>query len=205
MEQEWLAYHNATKDNPPSKAAQLAIAQFGGKCGQVMDLGCGAGADTQFFLSGGWQVLAVDAHTECMDKIKKELPKDLQQKLEVYQMTFEKLHILKPLDCIIANFSIPFCNPRYFGEMWNEIVGGLKQEGIFAGVFFGNRDDWAKTMQEERTFHTVEEVEALFTEFEIIQMQEEEWDGACCGENGEAIPKHWHIFHVVARKAVRDE
>ena len=200
MSEEWSAYYNLTKDNPPSKTAAVAAELFGDKCGQVLDLGCGAGVDALYFLSKGWKVLAVDANTEYLDAVREEMPIELQQKLDICQMTFEQLHIEKVVDCIIANFSLPFCNPRYFDDMWREIVQGTKPGGIFSGVFFGNRDDWAKSMQEERTFHTSMEVEALLADFEIINMQEEEWEGTCCGENGQPLPKHWHIFRVVARK-----
>ncbi len=201
MSKEWFTYHDFTKDNPPSKTAVLAAEQFGERCGKVLDLGCGAGVDALYFLSKGWEVLAVDAHAEYLDAVREELPIELQKKLEVCPMTFEKLDITSPMDCIIANFSLPFCNPEYFDAMWKEIVGSLRAGGIFSGVFFGNRDDWAKCMQEERTFHTLAEVKRLFAAFEIIDLQEEELDGTCCGEDGQPLPKHWHIFRTVAKKA----
>lgn len=201
MNEEWSAYYNLTKDNPPSKTAVWAEELLEEKCGQVMDLGCGAGVDALYFLSKGWNVLAVDAHTEYLSAVREEMPIELQKKLDICQMAFEQLHIEKAVDGIIANLSLPFCNPRYFDAMWKEIVRSIKPSGIFSGVFFGNRDDWAKFMQEERTFHTAEQVKILFHGFEIINMDEEEWDGVCCGEDGQAIPKHWHIFRVVAKKA----
>jgi hypothetical protein len=45
------------------------------------------------------------------------------------------------------------------------------------------------------TFHTRAEVEALLAEFEIQGLREQDADG-------EAVsgPKHWHVFHVIARK-----
>lgn len=201
MNEEWSAYYYLTKDNPPSKTAVWAEELFGEKCGQVLDLGCGAGVDALYFLSRGWNVLAVDAHTEYLNAVREEMPIELQQKLEIRQMTFEQLHIIYPMDCIIANFSLPFCNPEYFDTMWNEIVRGLKTGGILSCVLFGNRDDWATCMQEERTFHTSLGVKDLLGDFEILNMKEEEWEGTCCGEDGQSLPKHWHIFRVLARKA----
>lgn len=90
--------------------------------------------------------------------------------------------------------------PKKFDSMWNEIVKGLKPNGVFAGVFFGNRDDWANDNFENRTFHTYEQVQDLLNSFTVISLEEEEWNGTCCGEDGQPIPKHWHIFRVVARK-----
>ena len=200
MENQWFTYHASTKDNPPSQTAVLAAKQFGEMRGQVIDLGCGAGMDVMYFLQKGWKVLAIDAHTEYLSAVRVEMPTELQHNLEIQEMTFEQLHIEQPADCIIANFSLPFCNPKAFGTMWTKIVHGIKQGGVFSGVFFGNRDDWAKCMYEERTFHTAMQVEKLFHDFAIITMDEEEWDGTCCGEDGQPQPKHWHIFRVVARK-----
>lgn len=200
MNKEWLDYYEATKDNSPSKTAVRAAQQFGEQPGLVMDLGCGAGVDALYFLHKGWEVLAVDSHVEYLRGIKEKMPIELQHKLEVCERSFEQLSIKQPVDCVIANFSLPFCNPQYFDVMWTEIVKGLKARGIFSGVFFGNRDSWASWAQEERTFHTRQQVKDLFAEFDILDFREEEWDGSCCGEKGEAIPKHWHIFRVLARK-----
>lgn len=200
MKNEWLTYYNSTKDNPPSETAIKAAEQFGEAKGQVIDLGCGAGVDALYFLSKGWKVLAVDAHAEYLSEVRAHMPEELRSKLEVQEMSFEHLAIERPVDCITANFSLPFCNPLYFDTMWKEIVRGLKPEGIFCGVFFGDRDDWAKWARQERCFHSLPEVKELFAEFEILDLQEEEWEGSCCGENGDSIPKHWHIFRVLARK-----
>lgn len=200
MNKEWLGYYEATKDNPPSETAVKAIEQFGELKGCMMDLGCGAGVDALYFLHKGWKVIAVDSHVEYLCEIREGMPIELQNNLEVCKMEFEKLLVKQSVDCIAANFSLPFCKPQYFDVMWREIVSGLKPEGVFSGVFFGNRDSWASWAQEERTFHTRQQVKDLFAEFDILDFREEEWDGSCCGEKGEAIPKHWHIFRVLARK-----
>ena len=47
------------------------------------------------------------------------------------------------------------------------------------------------------TFHTRADVEALLEGFEIEHLEEEEDDSVT--PRGEA--KHWHVFHIVARKA----
>ena len=200
MNKEWLDYYEATKDNPPSETAVRAAQQFGEARGLVMDLGCGAGVDALYFLSKGWKVIAVDAHAEYLSEVRVHMPEELGCNLEVREMPFEQLVIGCSVDCIIANFSLPFCNPRYFDVMWTEIVKGLKAWGIFSGVFFGDRDSWAEWARGERTFHTLRQVRELFADFDILDLQEEEWDGSCCGEDGKPVPKHWHIFRVLARK-----
>lgn len=200
MTEKWNEYFEATKENPPSQTAMNALAQFGETCGSVIDLGCGAGTDAIFFLKNNWKVQAIDAHTDFIMTKRKEMPSELQNRLEICQMGFEQLHIEQPVECMIANFSIPFCHPQKFDSMWSEIVKGLKPNGVFSGVFFGNHDDWATNNFENRTFHTYEQVQDLLSRFTIISFKEEQWDGTCCGEDGQPIPKHWHIFRVVARK-----
>ncbi|MDO8550913.1 MAG: hypothetical protein Q7S39_12285 [Ignavibacteria bacterium] len=46
------------------------------------------------------------------------------------------------------------------------------------------------------TFHTKQQVENLLSDMEIIELTEEDKDGRTA--NG--TPKHWHVFHVIARK-----
>ena len=46
------------------------------------------------------------------------------------------------------------------------------------------------------TFFTRDAAEALFGGFELERFDEEETDG----ETAVGVPKHWHIFHVVAQR-----
>jgi len=66
-------------------------------------------------------------------------------------------------------------------------------DGLFVGHIFGPHDSWAGTP--DMTFNTRAEVEALLADFEIEELREQD-------EPGEAVsgPKHWHVFHVIARK-----
>lgn len=66
--------------------------------------------------------------------------------------------------------------------------------GIFCGQLFGINDEWSN--RPSMTFHTREQAEELFTDMEIVSFEEEESDSITVN----ATPKHWHIFHVIARK-----
>lgn len=46
------------------------------------------------------------------------------------------------------------------------------------------------------TFHTREQAERLISDLEIIEFTEEDQGGRIA--NG--TPKHWHVFHIIARK-----
>lgn len=200
--ESWNTYFKMTKMNPPSETAIKALKQFGTNKSNMIDLGCGAGNDSLYFLENGWNVLAIDWQPDFVIQLKEEMPKEMQSKLEISKMKFEELKLPDFVDCIIANFSLPFCNPKHFEKMWNEIIGSIREDGIFSGVFFGDRDEWATNMSDLRTFHSKEQVLSLLEMFHIIDFAEEEYEGTCCGRNGEKVPKHWHIFKVIAKKVI---
>ena len=50
------------------------------------------------------------------------------------------------------------------------------------------------------TFHTRAEAEAFFRDFELAHFEEEDHPGTT--KLGE--PKHWHIFHIIAKKRAGD-
>jgi tellurite methyltransferase len=99
-----------------------------------------------------------------------------------------------PCDLVNASFALPFCEPRHFPELWTRIVAAIRPGGRFAGLFFGDRDSWASLP--DRTHHSQDEVVKLLQGFEIEMMRTEERDDQPDVRN----PKHWQLFHVVARK-----
>jgi len=93
-----------------------------------------------------------------------------------------------------ASFALPFCVKKDFLELWEKIVNAIRSGGRFAGQCFGDRDTWAPLPN--RTHHSKEEVLKLLEDFEIEMMRVEEKDDTPEVRN----PKHWHMFHVVAKK-----
>jgi SAM-dependent methyltransferase len=162
--------------------------------GQAVDLGCGDGMETLALLQMGWRVLAIDREAEAIARLTAKAPPDAAEKLEARQLAFEQINILPYADLIHAAYSIPFCAPEYFPTLWRLIVGALNQDGRFVGQLFGVRDEWAgsRTM----TFHSAEQVAALFEPFVFESYQEFE------GERPTALGdmKQWHVFHIIARR-----
>ncbi|WP_167955308.1 class I SAM-dependent methyltransferase [Anaerosporobacter faecicola] len=204
QEEKWDAYFKETYKRPPSDVAVTALEYCKENEGLVVDLGCGSGTDTFFFLAQGWHVLAIDLQVEFIENRKSMLAQNVRERLEIVRMHFEELELPSGVNCVIANYSLPFCLPQSFASMWERIVNSLEGNGIFSGIFFGNRDGWTNEMGTELTFFTKEQVYELFQTFYILEFQESEYEGFCCGKNGERIPKHWHIFRVVARKRKED-
>lgn len=78
--------------------------------------------------------------------------------------------------------------------MWARVVSSVRPGGRFSGQLFGIRDGWAANPS--LTFHDARQARALFDGLELERFDEEEREGQLV--TGEA--KHWHVFHVVARK-----
>ena len=84
--------------------------------------------------------------------------------------------------------------PARFPALWAKLAASLKPGGRFAGQLFGERDGWRG--EKAITFLARDAALRLFAGFELELFEEEESDGA----TPYGKPKHWHLFHVVARK-----
>jgi SAM-dependent methyltransferase len=158
----------------------------------AVDLGCGDGKEALVLLAAGWSVLAVDGDPGGIARLLEAVPPGDAERLTTTVVPFADVEI-PSADLVYAGFSLPFCAPEDFGGLWNGVVTGLRPEGVFAGNFFGPRDTWFGTA--DMSFHTASEVESLFDGFEIVSLREENADGSAASG-----PKHWHVFHVIARK-----
>lgn len=67
--------------------------------------------------------------------------------------------------------------------------------GYFVGNFFGINDSWAK-VKENMVFLSKEQILDLLKDFEIIDFQENLYDG----KTALGKIKHWHIYDVIAKK-----
>ena len=195
MNSDWKNYYEQTKNRPPSKLLIKALPFVKDKdC--ALDLGSGALKDSKYLLSEGFkEVRAVD---------KEPLPEDTasnisdikDQRFHFTQSAFEKFEFpSNKFDLINASYSLPFILPDRFLMVWNSIKNSLKNGGVFTGQFFGVKDEW-NTSKNNMTFHTLEEAKNLFKDFEILDFEEEEKDG----QTADGQAKHWHVFHMIARK-----
>ncbi len=162
--------------------------------GQAIDLGCGEGIETLALLQAGWRVLAFDREPEGIARLKVRTPPELVDRLEARELPFEMINLLPRADLIHAAYSIPFCTPEYFPTLWRLITESLNTGGRFVGQLFGVNDAWSANRA--MTFHTADGVATLFDGFTFESYQEFE------GERPTALGdlKHWHVFHLIARK-----
>ncbi len=199
FERDWTAYYQAVAGRPPRQTLLTALARFETEQSLnfhpfAIDLGCGDGRDTIELLRRGWKVLAIDGQGDAITRLRNRLDVDLQL-LETRVQRFESLALPESVDLVNASFSLPFCPPANFSELWQKIVNCLKAGGRFSGQFFGERDSWA--VHSSINHLTRQQLtELLQNSWEIEFFEEEEHPGTTpLGEE-----RYWHIFHIVVRK-----
>lgn len=194
---DWSSYYEKTGERPPRRTLVQALDAFAAEGlpsgGRAVDLGCGSGRDTIEILRRGWPVFAVDAAPEAIEKLlaRPDLPDGCE--IETLVSRYEDM-TLPPCDLVNAGFSLPLCPADAFPAVWEKIVAALVPGGRFSGQLYGDRDDWGD--RPGMTCHTREQVDRLLEPFDIELLEEEEDDSV----TPRGVQKHWHIFHIVARK-----
>jgi SAM-dependent methyltransferase len=219
---DWPGYFNAVANKPARETLVKALELFAAedaKAGRkrpkeriAIDIGCGEGRDTRELLRRKgpphWSLLVTDGSAKGLDILLDSLKPAEHKRLCAVQCKMEELPRLYPrgiphglterraihVDLVNASFSLPFCPARSLPVLWTWIDHLVKPGGRFAGQIFGDRDTWAharKTTGIPRT-----RLDRMFRNFVFEELREEEKDDiTTMGE-----PKHWHVFHIVARK-----
>lgn len=188
----WKTYYDKTKSAPPRPLLVKAL-PFVSEKNSALDLGAGALNDAQYLLSEGFEhVTALDS-----SPIAQEVADTLPPEHFLYVIsTYENFDFKKEAyDLINAQYALPFNPPESFDRVFQDIITSLKPCGVFTGQLFGIRDEW-NVPNSNKSFHTKEQVENIFSDLEILGFREEE------GEKPTAAGpmKHWHVFHFIARK-----
>ncbi|MBS29416.1 MAG: SAM-dependent methyltransferase [Alphaproteobacteria bacterium] len=197
-DRDWPGYYRKTGDRPPRPTLVFALDRFDAEDpnalpSQAVDLGCGGGRDAIEMLRRGWRVFAVDAEAAALDALRarEDLPDDAE--LDGLVARFEDA-AWPSCDLVNSSFALPLCPPDGFARTWDHIRASLRLGGRFAGHLFGEHDSWAG--RDGMTFHTRRQAEELLDGLEVEYFDEEEDYSTTV--RGEA--KHWHVFHIVARK-----
>jgi tellurite methyltransferase len=191
---DWGAYYDAATVEPRGTLLDAAD-RFGDAVGEAVDLGCGTGRDTFELLRRGWRVLAIDASADGIARLRSLAGADTTRlRTEVARMedaTWPEVQL------VTSSFALPFCPPDRFEAVWSRIVDSLPTGGRFCGHLFGDRDAWVG--ESGITFLGRDRLEQLLRPFVLESFSEIEEDG----KTALGAPKHWHVFHVVARKRQR--
>jgi tellurite methyltransferase len=189
----WTDYYEAHHERTPRQMLLDVAAAFD-RPGDAVDIGTGNGIETVALLERGWRVLAIDAESEAIERLDARVPRRLREQLAIELAPMEEIE-LPSADLVWAAFSLFFCDPDVFPAVWERIVGALRPGGRFAGQLLGERDTWAA--EDDITAFSQADARALFDGWTVERFEEEENDGGACSG-----PKHWHLFHVVARRPV---
>ena len=100
--------------------------------GTCLDLGCGIGQYSKWFMENGYEVVSADISNTALEKVK-EFNKniinvDMREKLSFEDNTF---------DLVFANLSIHYFSDLETKNLMNEINRILKKDGLFIGSVNG--------------------------------------------------------------------
>jgi SAM-dependent methyltransferase len=192
----WADYYEKLRDRPPRRTLVAALDAFGA-LGETpadalaIDLGCGDGRDIVEILRRGWSVVAVDAEPEALRQL---AARELSGAITPIVARLEEVPLPLGVQLVNSSFAMPLCEPERFHELWTRIREELPAGGRFSGQWYGPRDSWAD--RPGITFLERNQAMTLLDGLEIEMFEEEEADSVTPRGN----PKHWHIFHIVARK-----
>ena len=187
---DWTSYQNKTYNNDVCKLLVYFLKNY--KIDNAIDLGCGSGNETVYMIKNGIKVTAIDRQLN-KNFILERLKDKEKENISFSEQDFESIQLEKT-DAVTAFFSIPFCNPEHFGELWDKIYNSLNMNGYFVGQLFGDRDDW-KDNKLINTF-TMGEVKAYLKRYKILKLDEIEYIR-------ESDNKKWHYYNLIAKKEVK--
>lgn len=144
------------------------------------------------YYESGYNVLGIDKeNTE--ELIRNKLTIDENKNFAFIQSRFEEIATLPSSDLVISMFSLPFCEPSKFSNVWETISNSINPSGYFVGNFFGKNDEWYGN--KNMTFCDLLEVKSMLEQFEVININEKEYDK----KTALGKLKHWDVIEVFAR------
>lgn len=188
-EERWKRFIAATTGQPPWPELVRAAAMFE-RPGDALDVGAGAGRDTIHLLSRGWRVTAVDSSPSALEALRR-IPSD---GLTVVASTAQEFAPSR-YHLVNAQYSLPFIGPSHLGATVARLRDAVRAGGIMCATFFGVRDEWNQPGN-QLAFSTSADVDAFFAGWDVIELEEAEEDG----KTADGSAKHWHVFHVTARR-----
>ncbi|MEZ0537674.1 class I SAM-dependent methyltransferase [Caldicellulosiruptoraceae bacterium PP1] len=104
---------------------------------KILDLGCGSGRDTKYFLDKGYDVVALDGSIEMV-----KLSSEYTGRKTLY-MKFEDIDFHEEFDGIWACASLLHVSRSNIDNIFKKIYNALKKDGIlFASFKYGNKEEY---------------------------------------------------------------
>lgn len=138
--------------------------------GSILDLGCGSGRDSAYFLSQGYDVTALDGSEEMCNLASVHIGVD------VLHMSFAEMDFEDVFDGIWANASLLHVPRNEIPVILSKTVRGLKKDGILYMTF---RYGEFEGMEGERYYtdyrtKMLKELIAGFDELEVLEIKKYE-------------------------------
>jgi tellurite methyltransferase len=198
--ESWLKYYRWTSKRPPRELLTRTLdhIEWEGRANGrklAVEIGFGAGNDTLELLRRGWTVLAVDAQEVAAKYLARRVPPRHRGRLTTLVCSMEALEV-PPADLVYASFSLPFCQPERFGDLWSSIRSSVRTHGHFAGNLFGDRDEYRG--KRPMSFFSRRQVLALARGMKVELLRETD-------EQGRTMegPKRWHFFDLLLEQRGR--
>ena len=134
--------------------------------GSILDLGCGSGRDSEYFISCGFDVTAMDASDEMCDLASIHIGQD------VLNLSFAEMDFDKVFDGIWANASLLHVPENEIEDILTKTINSLKINGVLYmsfryGDFEGERD--GRYYKDYRT-KSLRELLSRFENIELIEI-----------------------------------
>ncbi len=176
----------------------------------VLDLGCGAGANSVFLTKRGFNVVCVDKNKEIIENIKKE-----HQNINTFAGDILSFGFLtEKYDMVLALNVLHFFNVEQTSFITKKILKSLKRNGVLYLQVFSTKDPsfgkfievaesrggentfYSKKMQSFVHFFEKEELRKLFPENKILELEEK-----IKIDNHPPAGKHKHVtIEMLVRK-----
>ncbi len=159
----------------------------------ILDLGCGSGRDSRFFLDQGYRIIAVDA----VEEIAKSAEKYLGHPVRVQKA--EELNETDLYDGIWACASLLHIPKSRILETLKRIIRALKPHGIFYMSFKKGETDWQD--QKQRYFNNyslplMRQLLEQFPQLRIINISE---------SSSSLLRKNQLWLNVLAKKEISED
>ena len=183
-------YYELTQKNLPSGLIRnFFIYKYNEKLtgNTAIDLGCGAGNDTEFLISKGFKVTAIDSQEEVKEFF--ENKKIDKEKCNLIINDFSKVELPKA-DLILANMSLFFVKDN-FNIFLKSLLEKVNKEGFIVANFLGKEDEW----KDNKTTIEKEELLSYFKDFKMYYFSEEKY----YKDTARGINKFWHVYTIMAQ------